>query len=84
MVLELGVLDYCRNKINSILFLCLFVDNPKKKFTRYSSLMSSSTIEIKKKKKLKKKSFFYKMVLKPGILEYCVAWYSSLPSPSTT
>ena len=50
MVLELGVLDYYRNKINNILFLCLFVDNPKKKFTRYSSLMSSSTIEIKKNK----------------------------------
>ena len=24
------------------------------------------------------------MVLEPGILEYCVAWYSSLPSSSTT
>ena len=49
-VLELGKLKYCKNKINSILFLCLFVDNPqkkKKKVTRYSSLVSLSTIEIK-------------------------------------
>ena len=30
-VLKLGELEYCRNKINSILCLCLFVDNPKKK-----------------------------------------------------
>ena len=28
--------------------------------------------------------FFLKKVLKLGILEYCVAWYSSLPSSSTT
>ena len=43
--------------------------------------MSSSTLEIKKKKK---KAFYYKMVLEPSILEYCVAWYSSIPSSSTT
>ena len=32
----------------------------------------------------KKKAFYYKMVLEPGILEYCVAWYSILPCSSTT
>ena len=47
--------------------------------TRYSSLVSSSTLEKKKKT-----AFYYKMVLEPGILEYCVAWYSSLPCLSTT
>ena len=30
-VLKLGELEYCRNKINSILCLCLSVDIPKKK-----------------------------------------------------
>ena len=39
-------------KFNKQIFsLCLFVNNPKKKkknkFTRYSSLVSSSTLEIK-------------------------------------
>ena len=47
--------------------------------TRYSSSPSSSTLEINKKT-----AFYYKMVLELGVLEYCIAWYSSLPCSSTT
>ena len=58
MVLELGVLDYYRNKINNILFLCLFVDNPKKKVYKVLKLDELEYYRNKKKIKIKKKIIF--------------------------
>ena len=69
MVLELGVLDYCRNKINSILFLCLFVDNPKKKKKVYKVLKLDELEYHRNKKKLK---------IKKKKQHFFIKWYSSL------
>ena len=78
-VLKFGELEYYINKISTILCLCLFVDNPKKK--KNYKVLEFGELEYLRKKK---KAFYYIMVLEPGILEYCVAWYSSLPCSSTT
>ena len=54
---------------------------PKKK--KNYKVLELGELEYLRKKK-KKTAFYYKMVFEPGILEYCVAWYLSLPCSSTT
>ena len=44
-VLEVSELEYCRNKINNILFLCLFVNNPKKKKKKSYKVLKLGELE---------------------------------------
>ena len=60
------------------MFICWL--SPNKKIKNKKNLHSTWVYQTR----VLCKFFFFLKVLEPGILEYYVAWYSSLPSSSTT
>ena len=75
-VLEFSELEYCRNKINCILCLCLFVDNPNKKKKKKSyKVLKLGELEYRKNKIdnilfIKGTRAWYTRVLCCTVLEY--------------